>query len=194
MSVQQTEGTLGAAMRQAGVVPARERLDQMAREAWRQHPYETGAGKRRQFIGAYLRGELTWSLVEEWRPSDLGAAVGWLLDLHKPREKPKLVSSSDAPAPQSAEVTRFPGRADRARATQAVLAKTMVKLSKLDTFTVNGMPVGDCTPEEAEGWASARECDARFIRMLIQPCPPGRPIRESWDGDDVDKLYERERR
>lgn len=191
---QSTEGNLAVAFRRAGVVPLKEHLDQIARDAWNQHPGENHSGKRRNFVGAYLKRDITWTLIEQWRPSDLGAAIGWLLELHKPT--PTTGSLPKLPAIYGRQPARMAEReeqAAKARTKADIVAKVVVKLSMLDTFKVNGQPVGDCTPEEAEGWATSRERDARFIRMLIQPCPPGRPIRESWLGEDADRLFEKER-
>jgi len=71
------------------------------------------------------------------------------------------------------------------------IIKTAIRLSKLDTFLINGRKIGDCTPEEAEGWAGSRERDAKFVRMLIHGLPPDKPIRDSIKGEEADSIYEK---
>jgi hypothetical protein len=61
--------------------------------------------------------------------------------------------------------------------------------SLLDTFRINGRAVGDMTPEDAEKWAASKERDARFVRLLTQNLPPGRPIREFRSAEDAALLY-----
>ena len=75
--------------------------------------------------------------------------------------------------------------------TAAVVSKfaTMVRMSKLDTFVVNGQKIGDLTAAEATRWAGARERDARFVRMLTANLPPDRPIRQFISADEADKIY-----
>jgi hypothetical protein len=65
----------------------------------------------------------------------------------------------------------------------------VAQASLLDTFQVNGRPIGDLTSEEAEKWAASRERDARFIRLLTQNLPPGLPIRKFRTADDAAALY-----
>ena len=81
--------------------------------------------------------------------------------------------------------------ADKQAAAARVRVTVALRLSRLDTFVVNGRPIGDLTPEEARGWASSRERDARFVRMLIANLPPNRPIREFVRGQEADELYQR---
>lgn len=70
-------------------------------------------------------------------------------------------------------------------------ASAVARLSMLDTFKVNGQPIGDCTPGEANAWAASRERDARFVRMLTANLPDGEPIRKYRRPEDANSLYER---
>lgn len=79
--------------------------------------------------------------------------------------------------------------ADKQAARMASRLATEVKLSKLDTFIINGRPIGECTPEEARGWASSRRRDALFVERLAANIPDGRPIREFVTGDEAEALY-----
>jgi hypothetical protein len=71
------------------------------------------------------------------------------------------------------------------------LTRTAVRLSKLDEFTVNGRPIGDVTPDEANSFAARRERDARFIRALTAGLPLGmdKPIRHYRTADESDTLF-----
>jgi hypothetical protein len=188
------------AFRRAGVLTPREKLEHLAKEAWREFPHHTQGGKRRKHITDKLQGDLTWTLFEDWKPAMLGAAVGWLLEQASEQEEKE--QAAQAHGKPGAVVHHFPRKEAQAqariaeaqnkkRAAAAVIVKTAVKLSKLDTFLINGQPIGDCTPEEAEGWAQSRERDARFVRALIHGCPAGRPIRESRKPTEADKLYDK---
>jgi hypothetical protein len=64
-----------------------------------------------------------------------------------------------------------------------------VRLSLLDTFRVNGQPLGDVTPAEARLWAQARgrqaRRDARFVELVTAGLPDGLPIRRFRRDDEV---------
>lgn len=191
--------TMGDALRRAGVTTPSQRLDRLARRAWEEFPADNAMAQRRKVIREAMLGEMCWALIEEWQPAALGKAIGWVLDRAAEqireeveikaakvsgRKKPKLELVQPEPeAAKSAHARREEKRA-------AVLVKAAVKLSKLDTFLVNGQPIGDVTPEDALDWAASRERDVRFVTMLTGSLPPGRPIRDSWHGDEADKIYE----
>jgi hypothetical protein len=48
----------------------------------------------------------------------------------------------------------------------------------LDTFLVNGEPIGDLTPETVLARADLHERDARFMRLMASGVPHGHRIRE----------------
>lgn len=200
MSATLSETAMRSAFQRAGVLTPSQKLDQLAREAWERHPAAQGAGARRKVVREALMGDLTWALIEQWKPSALAIAVGWLLEqaeeqirqdaeakaskaTRKNRARLQLVETAQPESPKAARLAREEKRA-------AVLTRASVKLSMLDKVLVNGQPIGDLTPEEALSWASSRERDIRFVMMLTGGLPPGRPIRESWHGDEADKLYE----
>lgn len=81
--------------------------------------------------------------------------------------------------------------ADRQQSAMSRKIETMVRLSKLDLFKINGRPVGDLTPDEARGWLQSHDRDGRYVRMLITNLPPNRPIREFIKPDEADAIYER---
>lgn len=62
-------------------------------------------------------------------------------------------------------------------------------LSKLDTFPVNGRPIGDCTPHEVRDWLPSRHRDCRFAEMLISGIPDDMQIRKCIRPDEADKIF-----
>lgn len=200
MSATLSETAMRSAFQRAGVLTPSQKLDQLAREAWERYPGASEQAARRRVIREALMGQEAWALIEEWKPSLLATAIGWRLDqaeeqirqdaeakaskaTRKNRARLQLVETAQPESPKAARLAREEKRA-------AVLTRTSVKLSKLDTVLVNGQPIGDLTPEEALDWAASRERDIRFVMMLTGGLPPGRPIRESWHGDEADKIYE----
>jgi hypothetical protein len=79
-------------------------------------------------------------------------------------------------------------RSTSQRAGMAAVAN-VARASILDLFVINGRKIGDCTPAEARGWASARRRDVRFVEMMIANLPDGEPIRRWRTADEADALY-----
>jgi hypothetical protein len=79
--------------------------------------------------------------------------------------------------------------ADKQAAAGAARLAAHVRLSKLDTFLINGQKIGDVTASEAVAWAGSRDRDVRFVRLLTANLPPDRPIREFVSAEDADTLY-----
>jgi len=59
----------------------------------------------------------------------------------------------------------------------------------LDSFMVNGKPIGDCRVEEVDRSADSREADVRFMRQLTHGLPPTVIIREHRTEEDAAKLW-----
>ena len=78
-------------------------------------------------------------------------------------------------------------RAPSPAAMGAVVAT--VRRSLLDTFVINGQPIGDVTAREASAWASSKERDSKFVRLLVENLPPDQPIRKYRTDDDAASLY-----
>jgi|SRR5579863_459267 len=60
----------------------------------------------------------------------------------------------------------------------------------LDTFMVNGKPIGDCYVEEVDQAAAVREADVRFMRGLVAGLPPEGIVRELRTEEDAAKLWQ----
>lgn len=103
-------------------------------------------------------------------------------------------NAGDAATPSSGQspVDIQPGAAARpaARPDDTAGLRRVARLSRLETFTVNGQPIGRLTPREALGWAGARERDARFVRLLCANLPPDSSIAAFRTPEDADRLWD----
>lgn len=60
----------------------------------------------------------------------------------------------------------------------------------LETFMVNGKPIGDCRVDEVDAAANTREADVRFMRSLVQGLPPDVIVRDHRTEEDAAKLWQ----
>lgn len=178
----------------------------LALEVWDQRPGSNGGQARvRHMLSslAELPGAVTLAILRDWHesfPEEM--IVSWLskTDPAPPKRRPTLVPPQ-LPAAASyvvaERITAERNEIRRHRSGTAVSKAIVKQLSRLDTFKVNGMSIGNCTPEDANAWADSQQRDVRFVRLLTHGLPPGRPIRESLRGEEADTLYiqvEQERR
>lgn len=201
---------MAAALTKAGVLSAEDRLMQLAIEAWTRSP---GAGadiKRREYMNDKLRGEMAYSLFAQYDKALLGVAIAWILTKaeqaivaqrpgrpvakfsdHAAKRGSEPTRRTPTPSRQTSAASNLTALADKQAARAAASVATAVRLSRLDTFVINGQKIGDLTTAEANAWAGSRERDARFVRLLTANLPPDRPIREFRSGEDADELYRR---
>jgi len=59
----------------------------------------------------------------------------------------------------------------------------------LDTFMVNGKPIGDCLVAEVDRAVITREADVRFMKTLVEGLPPEVIVREHRTEEDAAKLW-----
>lgn len=71
----------------------------------------------------------------------------------------------------------------------AAAAET-VRRSILQTFLVNGQPIGSATVSEARAWARSRQRDAKFVELLTANLPDAAVIGERRSAEDADALYQ----
>ena len=84
-----------------------------------------------------------------------------------------------------------------ARAKDAIA--TMARLTRLDTFKINGVPIGSCTAGQVRAWAASRKRDSqlalrdeRIAMALSSNIPSGDIIRDYWkDEAEIDKVFAR---
>jgi hypothetical protein len=151
------------------------RLRGVAMNALTKHPRNWDAAKDSFLAVVRKDPELLWALFEKQR----NAAIQQLLtevaeERHQAGRPIRMEPAIEQPRPAAPKSTAV------ARLAQRTL---------LDTFKINGKPVGDLTPAEANQWAGAQERDARFVRLLTQNLPPDLPIRKFRTGDEAVALY-----
>lgn len=163
--------------------PLWPKLKEIAVEALKINPRNWDGAKDAVYRAVRNDAALLWALFEPYR----ALAVQKLLSdaARELREAAQAVQEMD----RGPSARREPEK-ERSRAGQQAVA-AVARLSLLDTFKINSRPIGDCTPEEANGWASSRERDARFVRLLTANLPPGQPIRKYRRAEDTQEIYER---
>jgi len=62
-----------------------------------------------------------------------------------------------------------------------------LKLSILDTFRLNGVPIGDCTGEEIATWADNNDKQSRIARAIGQGVPPTMKARDVLTADEAER-------
>jgi hypothetical protein len=195
---------LAEALKSAGHRSSQEQLDAIADAAFAQHPRTLDLA--RQYVLDAVRDDaaLLWTLLERWhRP-----AADMLLQAAAARRRAKseatvaaktnirLPPASGAKLDQDARnmppqrasglTIAGPSRAEMDEARHAVARV----ISKLDTFKVNGRPLGDCTAQEAMAWRASRVRDARFVYLAAVNLPPDRPIRDFITAAEIERLYQ----
>jgi hypothetical protein len=174
---------MGAALRNAGIIPANERLMDVAKDAVKSNPRNWDGAKDVLYKSIKNDPELLWAMLEPYRVVATQRLLTEAATLLREPVQLKEVGGRTRSVDRS--------MIDPPSGMDAVAR--VARLSLLDTFKINGRSIGDCTPEEAIRWAGARERDAAFVRMLTANLPAGRPIREFRRPEDTQELYDRAR-
>ena len=164
------------------------RLKEVAMTALLKSPKNWDGAKDHFFKAVRGDAELLWALFEPYR---LAAVQRIMSEVSQERHQREMRENPPQQRQVFAkEASISPAKTwERQKAAQAAVTK-IVTLSLLDTFKVNGRPVGDLTAGEANAWAGSRERDAKFVRLLTQNLPADQPIRKFRTGDEAASLYE----
>ncbi len=88
--------------------------------------------------------------------------------------------------------------ADEQAAAMAAKLGVEVKYCSLDTFLIDGVPIGDCDVAAVRKWAAARDGDRKaatkdvlFARSIVANLPGHVTVREYWGAADADAVYAR---
>ncbi len=73
--------------------------------------------------------------------------------------------------------------------TAANRANIAVSLSLLDTFRIDGRPIGDLTPNQARTWARKSSIPPRFVILLTANLPVNDPIRKHRRAEDTEAIW-----
>lgn len=161
------------------------RLMQVAKESIKASPRNWDGAKDALYSKIRSDAALLWELFAPYRSQAVQMLLTQAATELREEERPRLVAGGGAG--QMASVR--PENAARSARAGMEAAAAVARKTLLDTFRVNGKPIGDLTPQEANAWASSRERDARFVRLLTANLPPDRPIREFRTGEDAQELY-----
>lgn len=165
------------------------RLDQVAKEALRASPRNWDGAKDALYSRVRNDAELLWQMFAPYRNQAVQLLLTQAAAELRELERPKDMRADPSASGQRCNDSQLPpARRAPQQAMDAVAA--VARLSLLDTFTVNGKPIGDLTASEANRWASSRERDARFVRLLTANLPPDAPIRKFRTGEDTQAIYE----
>lgn len=197
--------TMERALRDAGVEPAEERLRRIALDAVRSNPRNWDGARDALYAAVRSDAALLWELFAPFRHQAVQMALTAAASELRRAETPVRglegraivvvptmevlpAPPKDAPATGQGGPGQ-PSSADQSARAGAAAVVAAVRRSLLDTFRVNGSPIGDITPREATAWAGARERDARFVRALVENLPPDEPIRKWRTADEAEALY-----
>jgi hypothetical protein len=82
-----------------------------------------------------------------------------------------------------------PAKPNRVGAIGLAAISNLTRRSLLDTFKVNGQPIGDMERQELEGWVISHERDARFARLIVELMPPKGRVRDYVTNQQASELY-----
>ncbi len=155
-----------------------KRLEALGREALK----DPAPLQRIQKFQYFLRREphLLWDLFREERDA---VCARFLRGLTKdvPASKPSVPASK----PSTATSTQRAATLGVAR--EAVAGA--VRRSILDTFYINGRPVGDALVAEAREWSESHAVRAKFVGLLVAGLPDTGRIRDYISDDDAEILH-----
>jgi len=202
----QPKSTMQAAFEAAGYRDANAILAEIADRALRQGFVERD--QMREFVYREVGNDarLLWAMFDRWR----GPAADMLLDaararraeeqraitrlnpsISPPSRGASMRTSTTVAPPQAAgspHHLRVVGYTDEEA--QAARNSAARVLWKIDTFPINGRPIGDCTVDEALGARDVRLRDARFIELVTAGVPSIGRIRDYVTREDAEKAWE----
>jgi hypothetical protein len=206
---------------------AEEQLVALAKEAWRRYSGDKNGRARRVFVMGRLCDTLVggvWrQLMEQFHPGCVTMAVNLLLTrVRKAQlaEEAAAKAAADGGGQKESDIHADPAPAVDAIATLANIlypakplpsrtqadkdaaaaragSRLAIAQHRLDSVTIDGKALRNCTVAEARRWLRQRESDlraakrdVRFINMLIATLPSNAVIGEYWRNDnEVDQLY-----
>lgn len=163
--------SMAAAFRKAGFVPVEERLAAIARETIEEHPRDYAAAYAAFRDAVRQDVELSWALFARFEEAAIRPVLAKAAEEIRRRRTPRVEAGEpgqSATDNQSACARSSAGRA----AVTAAIARSL-----LDTFLVNGRPIGDVSAGEARTWGKARRREARFVELLTAGITDDQPLR-----------------
>lgn len=198
---------LGYALRAAGIMTVEDRLRDLAVDVLAVHAHSREAAA--QALYAKVRHDtdlldglfgpyrdlavrrLLGAVESEMRKYELANGGGHQTrdDHLRPAPSDRLGGGRLSDEPQNRVAPAPPpGRRDGQERVGAVLRLTM-----LDTFKIDGTPIGDMQAGVARAWARREGRHVRWVTMLTANMPAADPIRRWITAEDADALWARSR-
>lgn len=183
---------LKEALRRAGFYSPNERLRDIAIEAMEFYATSNEVAIEKVLCAVRDDLALTWAL---FTPYDQLAVKKLFNDIrHEMRQdekargagQGKIENHTRAAPSQPASRPITPAQ----REAKAQVAE-VVRLSLLDTFTIDGRPIGDWQAGEARAWARKTGRHVRWVEMLTSNMPTDDPIRRWITAEDAQGLWQR---
>ncbi len=183
------------AFEKVGYQSAQQRLDAIADAAWAEHPRTMDFAREYVLREVETDAGLLWTMFKNWhRPAATFLLEASAARIRERRAAKYISGASSAEHTITTQPQRAGGRnaigpsaADKAAAREHVAGV----ISKLDTYKVNGRPVGDVTPEEALSFRDAKARENRFIDLLTAGLPPHLPIRHFVRPEEAEAMWRR---
>ena len=117
------------------------------------------------------RAELLWEMLAPYRTQAAQTLLAEAAGTLRP-----AASCGHGPDPEPAPRPVAARRTAQSIASAAQAAAEAAQQSLLDTFKVNGRPLGKVTAGEAREWARSKTVAARFVRLMAEGIPAGEAI------------------
>jgi len=202
---------LAQALRAAGVVTIEERLREIAIDVLAAHGTSRIAAANAMYARVRHEPDLLDGLFEPYRELALRRLLGGvesemrreeIARQEKARGEGRIASGDHA----GSASTERPGGghtaaddqrnsapaatpSDRRAAQESV--GTVLRLTMLDTFRIDGMPIGDVQAGAARAWARREGRHVRWVTMLTSNVPAADPIRRWITPEDADEMWSR---
>ena len=200
---------LGQALREAGVVTVEERLRELAIEVLAAHGSSRVAAANALYARVRHDADLMDGLFALYRELALSRLLGGVESEMRREEMTRQQKASSGGRSYDAGQTciaptaspdggHYPTETrDRVapvspnrRAAQESVG-TVLRLTMLDTFRIDGTPIGDVQAGVARAWARREGRHVRWVTMLTANVPAADPIRRWITPGDADAMWSR---
>lgn len=180
--------SLPDALRSAGYRATQDRIAIEARKAIEAHPKHYDAAYADFRAAIFADRDLVVAAFSRFEEAALRPLLATAAQEYHRERKPRVVRDGGGHIPrgsQEAAAPTNPAQAGRDAVTE------LAKRSLLDTFLVNGRPLGDVSATEARAWSGARRREARFVEILTHGIFDDRPLRVYVKADEADAAFRR---
>jgi hypothetical protein len=211
---------LATALRGAGFGTTKERLRNIAVELLGVHNANDTATREALFARVQPHADLLCELFAPYREQALKRYLDFISDClaeesRKQEPRPPKARTTAAPSKPSGGAGSAPSRQgfgsliedNRPTTARALLAKAdarraaqrqaqrnvgaVLKMSMLEEFKLNGMPIGKMTAGAALSWARRTGQHVRFVTMLAANLPQTEPIENYIKPEEANELWRR---